>query len=72
MWYILFWLVGAVMGASACLFIILINALHGYFYMEPADDEKTGFYKINIRVTPEGPNSVHKRLIILYKEDSPK
>ena len=72
MWYVLFWLCGVAFGFFSCLLIVSLSSMHGHFYMEPADDERTGFYKINIRITPEGPRSVRKRLIILFKEDSPK
>ncbi len=59
-------------GFLFCTVILYFRCMHGYFYMKPVDDEKTGFYKINIRIEQEGPGCISKKFIILRKEDSPK
>ena len=43
----------------------------GYFYLEPYDDDNTGFYKINMAIKPNQ-NLLKKDYIILEKDHSQK
>lgn len=70
MLYLVF-LGGVVLGSIITQILVHYRTAHGYFKLEPYDDDDTGFYKINIRI-PGEIDLLEKDKIILAKEHSQK
>lgn len=70
--YLVGWVCGFLGGFLTLYVLINRRSVRGYFYLNPADEEETGFYKINIRLSHLDSSFINKRMIILMKEDSPK
>ena len=62
---------GVVVGVIVTLIFQYLRTAHGYFKLEPYDEDDTGFYKVNIRIPSEA-NLLHTDKIILHKEESQK
>ena len=60
---------GIVLGTIITRIFIDFRTAHGYFKLEPYDDDDTGFYKINIRI-PGETDLLHNDRIILTKDHS--
>lgn len=67
----LFFLGGVAFGTIITRIVLDLRTSHGHFYLEPADEDDTGFYKVNISITPNQ-NLLKKKYIILEKDNSPK
>lgn len=70
--YLVCWVCGFLGGFLTLYALTNLSAVRGYFYLNPADNEETGFYKINIRLPHLDSSFINKHMIILVKEDSPK
>lgn len=70
MLYLVF-LGGVALGAIVTEILVYHRTAHGYFKIEPYDDDDTGFYKVNIRI-PGEIDLLKKDRVILNKEYSQK
>lgn len=71
MLYLIVFAGGVAVGAIITEILVYHNTTHGYFKLEPYDDDNTGFYKVNIRI-PSNVDLLKKDRIILNKEYSQK
>lgn len=60
---------GVFTGLGLVSLFFSLKSGHGYFKLEPYDDENTGFYKINIKLY-SNQNLLEKKYIILEKDNS--
>lgn len=64
--YLLYLVVGVIVGISLTLVVIGLNSGNGNFRLIPVEDEE-GFYKVNVRLMPDQ-NLKKKKFIILSRE----
>lgn len=69
MLYLFVFLGGVVIGIIVSKIGVLRLSAYGHFKLEPYDEDNTGFYKINMKVTPNQ-DLLKKDFIILEKIDS--
>mgnify|MGYP000192425532 CR=1 FL=1 len=69
MLYLFVFLGGVVIGIIVSKIGVRRSSAYGYFTLEPYDEDNTGFYKINMKVTPNQ-DLLKKDFIILEKIDS--
>lgn len=62
---------GVVLGVILNRILIDFRTARGHFYIEPYDEDDTGFYRINISVTPNQ-DLINKNYIFLQKDTSQK
>ncbi len=66
MTYLLYLVVGVIVGISLTLAVIGLSSSNGNFRLIPVEDEE-GFYKVNVRLMPDQ-NLKKKKFIILSRE----
>lgn len=62
---------GVVLGIILNRIYVEVRTARGHFYIEPYDEDDTGFYRINISVTPNQ-DLINKNYIFLQKDTSQK
>ena len=62
---------GVLLGSITTHILSDLKSGYGYFKIEPYDEEDTGFYKVNVCITPNQ-NLLKKNKIVLYKDSSQK
>lgn len=68
---VLVFLGGVFTGLGLASLFFSLKSGHGYFKLEPYDEDDTGFYRINIRLY-SNQNLLKKKYIILEKDNSQK
>ena len=69
MLYLFVFLGGVVIGIIVSKIGVRRSSAYGHFTLEPYDEDNTGFYKINMKVTPNQ-DLLKKDFIILEKIES--
>lgn len=70
---LLIFTIGIVLGWVLSSLYSIKHTSNGYFTIEPYDEEETGFYRVNMRISiEEQTDLMHKKRLILYREYSQK